>query len=520
MAELTVPVCLLVMPPSASRWSSLNEITSNIAKVYRLLARRGDIRLIELKTGEFKVGELVRLAARADFVVFPLYDRCLIRFLREIVGVRTRLVFYLHGYSAVGLRNFQELVPLFDSGDLFLAASREDLDSTRLWLRGFCGHVLPFPIVTPNPTTRGGPTPSLFVVGRIAQEKNLHTILLALALRQRAGHSVPPVDFYGAEDERGCPSLALKVSRYGARVREMSRELGLETFVRWHGHVPDGEILDRARSRESVLISASVNLHENFGMAAAKHLASGLRATLSDWGGHRELARLFPRQVETVPVYLGRHGPWLDPFELSVAISKTMALKRRGAIRPPPTDLQEVAVRTLELLRGRIGSSVRRPCRFIPASNENWRIKHAKTRDQFYDGYSDKALRAHLLRYGARPHAGTARAEHMVVTSPIAATASRLEVRDLYRGVVMRARRAAARRVRLRAGETLDLRSGTPFSAAELKWLAANGWLVPLAENAFEKRANRGSKLRVPARFVGDRAGGGPNPGVVFAVLK
>ncbi|MFI5348588.1 MAG: glycosyltransferase [Elusimicrobiota bacterium] len=321
-------------------WTSLEEIVRSLEKAWRIagLRSRADVRVLRVgkEFGEdvFPLdafGPLLRADAIAVAVLTPSIAR-LLDALRRRLKIRTPLIIHSHGEGTTAGLRFGPLAKALTRDDRLLAASRREARSLRLCWPSARVDVLPFPVadaVRGRAPRRGAPV--LVDAGRLSEQKNLHTLLLALSMLDRRAPQLPwRLHVYGKADGLGSPNMGFRMKSYSGYLRSLARRLGIEKRIIWRGYLPARE-LRRALDRRHVFVSPSLHSDEDFGTAALKSLLAGNSAVLSDWGGHADLKHYFSRQVGLVRPVDSDLGPFIPADRLALALLRALTQSRPAA---------------------------------------------------------------------------------------------------------------------------------------------------------------------------------------------
>ena len=153
---------------------------------------------------------------------------------------------------------------------------------------------------------------SLYYVGRISEQKNLHSLFWALSIYVKKSQAPSiSLDIFGGEDNLGSPNMGRTSGPYLQILIKLAQDLGLNEIVKFHGFTDRNLIAQKVRSGRKVFVSPSLHADENFGMAALRALSMGHYALLSDWGGHADYVATFKNMVSLVDVQISKTGPFL-----------------------------------------------------------------------------------------------------------------------------------------------------------------------------------------------------------------
>ena len=457
-------------------WPSIKEILSAIEESWEELAARGrhEVRLIRPHR-QFDPADIAEIM-RSDMLVIPYLQEAaawaLLKNIRHKLKLPIPCMIYSHGEATAGggIHHLQEMAQLLGEGDILLCSSSADARALRLCFPRARITVLPFPLSAPLPGSSSpedaGRSPRrkklrprrIVYAGRISEQKNLHTLLLALHILSRQHPQFQwRADIYGKPDRLGSPNMGFRMKNYGGHLKSLSRALGLGDKISWRGHLRQRDLQRALLGDPHVFVSPSLHADENFGVAALKSLLLGNPAVLSDWGGHRDLKRRFPASVYLVPARDSEIGPHIRAEELAEKLVKVFTrasapavaanlhaytaefaasrlnelLSFQGNIQGPFTPL-----RLSRLHRLRISRLTR--ARSFRDSRARWPrpFLRAETKAHLYKNYADRLAKPFFLAYGLREARSRGwNSEKQLIVAPWAKVrGSRILVRDPHRG--------------------------------------------------------------------------------------
>ncbi|GGK43368.1 hypothetical protein GCM10010124_40170 [Pilimelia terevasa] len=367
--------------------------------------------------------------------------------LRVQLKVDAPMTIYLCGDSTEGFDSFGALVEVLTERDAMIVSSEADAAATRCCFPKAQVFALPFPLIdrfklNSQPSDRLLTSGRLAYVGRVSEQKNLHTLLLALwVLRTMAGRNLDlTLDVYGGEDNLGSPNMGLTFPGYEAFLRDLVERLGLTDVVRWHGFRQRDWLFENVHLRPHILVSPTLHSDENFGTSVLASLVNGHQVIATAWGGHVGFQDWFPHQLTTVPVHRSTMGPVADPVEFARAI--LYAVDRLPGFLVPEADLERAraaftqsasAERILHLQYGPSGRTA-----LLNMSSAMRQIRQRRmaldNRRKIYEGYHDPLVQPFFEAYGMKePIVFDERCRYFLPPW-ITLTADALQIDDPHRG--------------------------------------------------------------------------------------
>jgi glycosyltransferase involved in cell wall biosynthesis len=401
-------------------WLSLQEIVPAIERVWAGIgqSRQENVRMFcvplapeieqRLLTSASPVKRIVIIARIPETVRIALH-------LRQEMNVVAPMILYVHGDALEGFEPFGELRNFLTERDALVVACEAEALTARCCFPNAHVSVIPFPLVDKFKLNGEGrdsrqEAAGLAYVGRISEQKNLHTLLLALwVLRISYGREQEiALDVYGAEDNLGTPHSDLHYPNYGTYLHRLAESLGVHDIVKWHGFKPRDWLFDHVHTQPHIYVSPTLHSDENFGSSLLASLVNGHQAVTTAWGGHPGFQEWFPEQLTLVPVHRSTKGPVVDPVSLANAILRARSKRSTVIVDEATLDRGRAAFSessvmklTIDLLSGPGGDPVlleKSPSqRYI----DERRAFYGGTR-RIYSNYADPVLQVFYEAYGMK----------------------------------------------------------------------------------------------------------------------
>lgn len=429
-------------------WWSLQEVIPAIENVWtRLSATRDEtihIAALPLSAED----EALIAATRWARVVITVTTSDTVRIaldLRERLGAAAQFILYVSGDSTEGFHAFGDLAGAVTERDLLIVSSEAEGAATRLCFPRARVAVLPFPLVdqfelTGNPARMALSRPRLVYVGRVSEQKNLHTLLVALwLLRKHLGPTVT-LEICGRVDNLGSPNMALSFAGYDHYLEKLCADLELEDAVTWHGFKDRGWLLSHVHSAPHILVTASLHSDENFGASMLASLANGYPVVATAWGGHLSFEPWFTTQLTLVRINGTPLGPAIDPGALAAGLCQAVGHggtldADQHALLQARTAFSEadVARRTGMLLDAPIQAPQRLQKSLLLEHIDAARRGFGNAR-RIYEGYHDPLAQPFFAAFGMGDARAFDLAKHYMLPPWVRVTGKTVEITDPHRG--------------------------------------------------------------------------------------
>ncbi len=358
-------------------WWSLQEVIPAIERVWIAIgrSRRRNVRLLCVPLAPEIERSLHLSAPLLKYIVITVVTPGTTKvalFLRLQMSVAVPMIIYIFGDATEGLHAFEGIADVLTEMDMFVVSCEAEAVAFRSCFPRARIIVIPFPLLNQfklngeERDTKLKPA-RLAYVGRISEQKNLHTLLFALWILRIWYDPLPGItlDVYGGVDDLGSPNMGLKFPNYGTYLRGLAELLEVDHMLTWHGIKPRDWLFDNVHLKHHILVSPTLHSDENFGTSVLASLVNGHQVVTTAWGGHFGFQELFSQQLTIVPVRQSTMGPVVDPVLLASAMLRV--INRMSSIFVDNVTLDRaraefsdsaVAARTLEMLIPPGGRSV------------------------------------------------------------------------------------------------------------------------------------------------------------------
>ncbi|MBX9769359.1 MAG: glycosyltransferase [Bdellovibrionales bacterium] len=424
-------------------WKSKLELIPAIESLWKHAAKNLRARIIFVDPFSGALASKIQTLLESDLVVMTTVVPDLVVLLRDQLKASTPFAFHTQGEAPGRGGHFASISHLLNSEDLFFANSSAEYRALRLCFPNVRAHILPSPVFRGKPFvppsaksgSRAGASRGCYV-GRISEQKNLHTVLMGLwSVKDSLLASEFQFHIFGAPDGLGSPYMGIKATPYLENLQRWTRVLGLEKIIRWRGFRPPGEIQRWMKKNRPVFVSMSLHSDEDLGVAALKAIQLGCPAVLSHWGGHIDFKTHFPGQVLTLPVSSTKYGPTISALEMGNGLLQMLSRRSRKRVGGAPSIyLTEIGTqRLLGFLRR--GKKARRP--LLRSSLVKKSTQRKIWYEKIFDGYADPLARPFFLAYGMSPKKVKSEAAQSVLLPPWGQLNEEvLLVKDPHRGQI------------------------------------------------------------------------------------
>ncbi len=315
-------------------WQSMQEIIPFIVKSWQDLADdTHSVQVVDLD--KERLPDFFQNLLLADNIILTCFVPQIFRLARVIrneLSLPARFFVHLHNQATIACWPMRIWggKDLFRESDVFISSCTRDVACLKKTFPTALTTIIPFSKELISFTRNANPSkttiPFIFI-GRISEQKNIHTLFLSLSLLQEKNPEIPwTLELIGQEDRLGSPNMGRPGSgHYEQDLLDLSCRLKIRERVHFYGLKTRTEI-DEILTRRRVIFSIpSLHSDENFGMCAFQCLIGGHLACLSDWGGHTDFQNHFPDQVFLTGVYRTPRGPLIHPIEYMEALRNAAA---------------------------------------------------------------------------------------------------------------------------------------------------------------------------------------------------
>lgn len=303
----------LIMQSGLSSWMSCSKINRHLLNAYQSLSEY-KVELIGLEDQERNSYSVVKQLIHARPQVISFVDHRLsllelFRFEELIESLRSSqatILIHIYGSFQVRLREFELLGQALYGLDVrFICGSQAQKRVLETFYpAGTCLETIPFALKASEFTfdqeqrlkrrlefNYGPQDQVLLYLGRISSDKNVE---LAIHCAERARQSNPKLKFLivGPIDDYSLP-FDMKDQRYrGYQAAVFANYLDTKRdWVTWCPQIQEFEVASFLSAADG-FISLSTQKGEDFGMAVAEALSSGLKTIITGWGGYHEFAHI------------------------------------------------------------------------------------------------------------------------------------------------------------------------------------------------------------------------------------
>lgn len=411
---------LVLTTREKSWWCSMQEVIPAVERVWTGIGQseRENVRMFRVPLAPEIEQSLQTSASQLKRIVITAVTPGTVRIallLRLQMKVAAPMIIYISGDSTEGFHAFGALADVLTERDMFVVSCEAEAVATRCCFPNAQVIVIPFPLVDQFKVNGGErdtrpKAARVAYVGRVSEQKNLHTLLFVLWILRTSYGRVPRItlDVYGGEDNLGSPNMGLKYPNYGTYLQGLAELLGVDHMVTWHGFKSRDWLFDNVHLEPHILVSPTLHSDENFGSSVLASLVNGHQVVTTAWGGHFGFQEWFSQQLILVPVHRSTKGPVVDPVLLANAILR--AINRMSTIVVKDCTLDRaraafsestVTTRTLEMLSRPGGKPVSLKKSPTQRHIDEQRALFGGTR-KIYANYEDPVAQIFFEAYGMK----------------------------------------------------------------------------------------------------------------------
>src|SRR6185437_1839346 len=401
-------------------WLSMQEIIPAIERVWTGIGQSGreDVQMLCVPLEPEIEQRLQISASQLKRIVITSMAPEAVRvalLLRVQMKVAAPMIIYISGDPIEGFYTWGPIANFLTKRDILVVSCEAEATAVRRYFPNAEISIIPFPLMDQFKLANGsqyskGDTVRLAYVGRVSEQKNLHTLLFSLWLMRTYFDYVPRIklDVYGGQDNHGSPNMGLAFPDYDAYLQRLTGSLNLEEMVTWHGFKPREWLFDNVHLSPHILVSPTLHSDENFGSSVLASLANGHQVVTTAWGGHFGFQEWFPQQLMLVPVHRSTMGPVVHPILLANTILQSIGEMPRAVVKEAILDRartefseRTAIARALELLSRPDGDPVPLEKSPIQQYIEEKRTLSGGIR-QIYSSYEDPVAQIFFEAYGMK----------------------------------------------------------------------------------------------------------------------
>lgn len=314
------------------RWLSMQEIIPYVVTSWKSLEDKNHIVEV-IDVDEVNIFKMMKDILDVDNIVCTCFTVEIIRMVttfRKKMGLDFKAFFYVHGQATISMWPFLKWggKNFLRKSDFLVVSCKRDIDCLKLSFEEPQILLHPF-FLRPSYNLKQNFNDSSFIyIGRVSEQKNLHSILLAISLisnEMRAKGSI--FKCIGGGDTLGTPVTGTPPIDYLGYLKDLAKRLKIEDLVEFAGHIDRSDFPEYLANQKATFISASLHSDENFGMAPFQYLCAGGRAILTNWGGYADFSDYFSN-ISYLPVILKDNGAHCDVSEIANEMLKSLKISQ------------------------------------------------------------------------------------------------------------------------------------------------------------------------------------------------
>ncbi|WP_164848539.1 glycosyltransferase [Halobacteriovorax sp. HLS] len=317
-------------------WFSMTEIIPGIKQLWQKYCDENSIQLNIINVDETDIKELAGAAFKAERIIISCFNLKIswaFKTIREKLHIDAPISFYVHGMATICLWPLAKWGwdKTLNGRDSFIVSCLKDKLLLERKIPNIKVDIIPFisnASIKKDSKVQGDHL-SLYYAGRISQQKNLHTLLLALSVFKKSNTNFS-LNIFGEEDSLGSPNMNMVSIEYKKFLESLICRLDLDNEVKFNGFVERDEISGLLPNGKKIFISPSLHSDENFGMAVLHALNANHTAVLSDWGGYSDFKLSYNKSVQLIEIDHASFGPTLNVNKIVVALEQASSLQTKG----------------------------------------------------------------------------------------------------------------------------------------------------------------------------------------------
>ncbi|MBH48594.1 MAG: hypothetical protein CME71_10540 [Halobacteriovorax sp.] len=325
---------LFLKTKEQNHWSSLVKISDQIQKFW-IEQQTVDTELIVIDVDQpLDKSRLFKYLPECEYIIAQALAENTINVLRLIrhkFKSTAPIIAYPHElpsifYASLKLRGLEDF---FQEQDVFVVHCQADYEMTKQSFEQVNVIKVSAGFMTTNSRKQveSYKPRDLYYIGRISEQKNIHTLLWAISLiKDELLTRGSKLHLYGHHDHFGSPNFGISGDAYLDYLGDLVSLLEIEDLVIFHGHKAIEHWAEHIAKKKGLGVFPGIHVDENFGYAPFDLLKQGVPSVLTRWGGYKDLIDTFPHNTFPVRVIQTNLGPSVNPSELSIAILKGLSL--------------------------------------------------------------------------------------------------------------------------------------------------------------------------------------------------
>ncbi len=398
-------------------WHSMQEIIPQLVDQWE--STEDDLHAVSVFcVDDISLKTMIPAIIAADNIVFTCFTikvAQLAKMIRETINREARFIIHLHGMATIGcwpILKWQGVDSLRES-DIFIGTCDGDIMCMQQSFFNATVVKIPFTIndsdIQIPPLYRSEDEISLVYIGRISEQKNLHTLMVAFSVVCKQSNTRNlRLHVFGKEDGLGSPNMDITFSNYQEYLCMLIEQLNISDKVTFHGHIEREAIYNFLGRERYIFVTPTLHSDENFGMAVFRALKTSNYVVATNWGGHKEYVKTFPDLFYPITAYYSKYGPFValsEMVEQILLVIKKYEKKNQELYKNSDFDRCSIVTKLKKLIVKKSGAdfrSLKKTDIILTMLEQEKKIRMlSKKQCRIFYNYEDEVAGRFLKSYGA-----------------------------------------------------------------------------------------------------------------------
>lgn len=395
-------------------WTSMQEIIPSIVETWQEYSKINNCELDIINVDKIHYPSLLKSSLNADYIVLTCFNQNIAKatkIIKEKFSVDAPIIFYVHGFASIACWPFLEwgFDNFLNHRDKFVVTCEKDIKQLKMSLNTENIFKIPFYIKDLESESNVSKRKSginFYSISRISEQKNIKALIRVIKRLKDETSSSPELHIFGGEDHLGSPNMGIESKDHLKELQAYCEQNGVDNNIIFHGFVKREEIEKFLVFESNYFISSSVHSDENFGVSIFRALTRGHQCILSDWGGHSDYKRSFPRQVNYIDTFIEDSGPRIDEDKLFQLMKSALVNPAKDVqkFRPKYYELSSISDLIKEMVEAKDNPEfeITELARDIYKNRMKFKTEVGLTSCKIFSGYDDQNCKRIYENYAGR----------------------------------------------------------------------------------------------------------------------